>query len=129
MELNRYDIHLKGYMLKSISLAMREWLRISFDAMKNGLDYYLLASKQMELFLKIPYIKKCEILFISGENPLLDKLAPLALNSKKIMEAMIKMNEEYNFDCASCDYTEICSEVGSMRDMRDTLVDEHEHGQ
>ncbi|MEZ4578964.1 MAG: hypothetical protein R2875_13445 [Desulfobacterales bacterium] len=33
MELLRYDIHLKGYMMRGVSQYQREWSRVSHEAM------------------------------------------------------------------------------------------------
>ena len=39
MELLRYDIHLKGYMMRGVSQQQREWSRVSKEAINNGFSF------------------------------------------------------------------------------------------
>ena len=45
-----------------------------------------------------------------------------------IVEALIKMYEEMNFDCDECEYVDVCDEVVELRQIRERLKSEREGG-
>ena len=71
---------------------------------------------------------KRQVLFIVGEQEELDLLRPAAEKARDVVEALIKMYEEMNFDCESCEYLEVCDEVAELRLIRDRLKGEREKG-
>ena len=122
MEGLRYGLDLKGYMLRAVSQYQREWSRISREAVENGFSFGVLGGALMKRFRKLPYVRAVEILFVNSTVEDVAALRPIAGEAEKIISAMNKMFDELSFDCTSCDYQEVCDDVGELRSMRESLL-------
>lgn len=121
MELLRYDIHLKGYMMRGVSQYQREWSRVSVDAIQNGFSFHTLGSALIEKFLTLNYVHAVETVFITSSRKDVLKVKAISDNVTKLISAMNKMAEELSFDCDTCDYNDVCGDVAELRAMRKRL--------
>lgn len=118
MEHLRYDINLEGYMMRGVSQYQREWSRISKTAVNNGFSFQMLGGALIDKFSELQYVRAVETIFItSGKDDVL-AMKDISDNVTKIIGAMNKMAEEMSFDCDSCEYTDVCSDVEELRSMR-----------
>jgi CO dehydrogenase/acetyl-CoA synthase beta subunit len=122
MELLRYDIHLKGYMMRGVSQYQREWSRVSRDAVKNGFSFIHLGGALADRFLSLDYIRAVETIFITSGREDVMKAQAIADDVFKLISAMNKMAEELSFDCDTCDYNDVCGDVAELRNMRKAMA-------
>ena len=116
--LARYDISLKGYMMRAATQYLREWSRISREAMGGGFSLFTLGEALIRKYCEMEYVTGAEVIFITDDQGEFEEIAPLAEKADKINRAMSKMMEEMSFDCEDCDYEEICRDVAAMRSLR-----------
>ncbi len=122
LEQVRYDIHLKGYMMRGASQFQREWSRVSKEAVENGFSLNILGGALMDKFLELDFVRSAEVIFItSGKKDVLE-MSNISDNVIKIISAMNKMAGEMSFDCDSCEYNDVCSEVAELRSMRRSSI-------
>lgn len=123
LELLRYNIHLKGYMMRGVSQQMREWSRVSMDAVRRGFSFKHLGAALMDEISQVPYVRSVETIFITAVRE--DVLEAKAIGDDvfKLISAMNKMAEEMSFDCDTCDYNDVCGDVAELRSMRKSLKD------
>jgi CO dehydrogenase/acetyl-CoA synthase beta subunit len=121
LELLRYDIHLKGYMMRGVSQQQREWSRVSKEAVSNGFSFKHLGGALIDKFSQMPYVRSVETIFItSGKEDVLEMQA-VSNGVVQLINAMNKMAEEMSFDCDTCEYNDVCGDVEELRSMRDSL--------
>jgi len=118
----RYNLDLKGFMLRAVSQFMREWCRISTAALHDGFSARILGSALMELFTAQPYVKSVEVLYITSSSSDVLKLKEITAPAEKIIGAMNKMAMELDCDCADCDYQDVCDEATELKAMREKLM-------
>jgi CO dehydrogenase/acetyl-CoA synthase beta subunit len=118
IDLVRFDISLKGYMMRAASQYKREWSRISKEAVKNGFSFSIFGNALIAEFKKLDYINSVEVFFITSNDKDVSLLKPMAEQVNKINMAMSKMMEEMSDDCSECEYEEVCDEVAALRNMR-----------
>ena len=128
IDLVRFDISLKGYMMRAASRYMREWSRISKSAVKNGFSFSVLGSALIKELKKIDYIKSVEVIFITSTDKDVALLKPVALQVDKINNAMTKMLEEMSVDCDECEYNDVCDEVSELRSMHKAMQEKEKSG-
>lgn len=122
LELLRYNIHLKGYMMRGVSQQQREWSRVSNDAVNQGFSFKHLGGALIDEFLQIGYVLSVETVFITaGREDVLETKA-IADDVFKLISAMNKMAEEMSFDCDTCDYNDVCGDVEELRSMRNAMA-------
>jgi CO dehydrogenase/acetyl-CoA synthase beta subunit len=125
LDLHRFKLNLNGYMMRAASQQMREWSRISQDALKQGLSLFDLGSAWIDLYNQLPYVMAVEVILITDEN-FIKQLAPLSQHVFQYVRAMMKMHEEVSLDCASCEYQTVCNEVQSLRSMRKNILEKRD---
>ena len=62
-----------------------------------------------------------EVIYVTSSTSDVAELGAIAAPAEKIISAMNKMAAEFETDCASCDFQEVCDEADGLRGMRDRL--------
>jgi CO dehydrogenase/acetyl-CoA synthase beta subunit len=127
----RYDLDLKGFMMRSASQYLREWCRIAASALRGGFSVRILGAELIRLFRTKPYVKAIEVVCFTSSPGDVARLREITSPAERIIAAMNKMAGEFDFDCSSCDYRDVCDEADGLKGMRDRLRDrtaEARHG-
>lgn len=117
LDMARYDLNLRGYMMRAASQYMREWSRVSREAARGGFSFAHLAGVLSSIYSSFEYVEGVEYIFVTSSTEDVRGLASTGATVEKRISAMNKMATELSFDCDSCDYTEICAEVEGLRSM------------
>ncbi|MFO7559632.1 MAG: hypothetical protein R6X10_12435 [Desulfobacterales bacterium] len=123
MDLSRYELSLKGYMMRAVSQYMREWSRVSREAVENGFSFSILGSALSQKLKELHYVDAVEILFVTSSAEDVRELKKTGDRFLQYINAMTKMVEEMDFQCESCEFQEICDEAEELRGMRRSLID------
>ncbi|MBU2488573.1 MAG: hypothetical protein KKA60_04205 [Proteobacteria bacterium] len=118
----RYGLSLEGCMMRTASLNMREWLRISREARDNGFSLAHMAGALFTGFRALPFVERVEVLFVTESSELVAKLYDLSRKSARIGAAMRKMSKEMALDCSECEYQDVCDDVSELSGMREKLL-------
>jgi CO dehydrogenase/acetyl-CoA synthase beta subunit len=121
MDLSRYDISLKGYMMRAVSQYMREWSRISREAVDNHFSLTLLGNALIQKLKTFDYIDSVEILFVTSSNNDVCELKATGDRFIQYINAMTKMVENHDFECESCEFQAVCDEADELRQMHKSL--------
>ena len=124
MDMARYNLNLKGYMMRAVSQYMREWSRVSNEAVEKGFSFAVLAGALSSIYKAIDFVDSVEYIFVTSSSEDVKLMAEKGARVERLIGAMNKMATEMAFDCGSCDYTDICSEVEGLRNMRGKLSGE-----
>jgi len=122
LDLLRFKLNVHGYMMRAASQQMREWSRISQDALKQGLSLFDLGSAWIDLYGQLPYVTDVEVL-LSTDHTFIKQLNPISQHVFQYVRAMMKMHEEVSLDCSSCEYQTVCNDVQSLRTMRKNILE------
>jgi CO dehydrogenase/acetyl-CoA synthase beta subunit len=117
----RYDLDLDGFMMRAVSQYMREWCRISCDALAQGFSARILGGELIRLFRRRAYVKAVEVIYVTSSTADVGRLAEITAPAERIITAMNKMAAEFETDCASCDFQEVCDEAEGLKSMRERL--------
>lgn len=121
IELVRYDVNLRGYMMRAVSQYLREWSRISRQAVMDGFSLEVLAAALMDRYRALDFVLGAEMIVITSSPEDVRSFQRIGERSVRLIGAMNKMARELSFDCDTCDYTDVCGEVSGLRSMRETL--------
>lgn len=121
MELTRFNLSLKGYMIRAASQYMKEWSRVSTEALNNGFSFSILGSGQINALKKLDYVTSVEVFFITTSSEEVRDLKEYGSRSMQRINALKKMTQEMDLDCSNCDYQDVCNEVDDLRSMRSSL--------
>jgi CO dehydrogenase/acetyl-CoA synthase beta subunit len=118
----RYDLDLKGFMMRAVSQYMKEWCRIDRAALRDGFSSRVMGSELVRLFTKKPFVKSAEVIFVTSSTGDVDMLKDIVSPAERIIAAMNKMATEMDFECGTCDYREVCDDASELKSMRDKLM-------
>lgn len=121
LEAIRFDIDLKGYMMKGESQYQREWSRISIEAIKNKFSFNHLGCELINRFKEKEYVEAVEVIFVTSSTNDVIALQNISQRVGRIINAMDKMVKEMSFDCDSCEFIDVCDEVVELRDIKKSL--------
>lgn len=119
----RYDLDLKGFMMRAVSQYMREWCRISREALLQGFSARAMGSSLIALFQKMPFVKSVEVILLTSGSEDVRRLREITSPAEKIIAAMNKMASEMDFECGTCDYQDVCDEADGLKTMRERLME------
>jgi CO dehydrogenase/acetyl-CoA synthase beta subunit len=119
----RFDLSLKGYMLRAVSQYGREWGRISRKARDGGFSFSILGRALVDQFTHCDFVEKVEIVLVTLSTKDVRRLREIGARAERYIMAMTKMAEEWSFDCSSCDYQGICSQVSELKAMKKQLTE------
>ncbi|HDP24380.1 MAG TPA: hypothetical protein ENN34_02950 [Deltaproteobacteria bacterium] len=121
MDFLRYDLDLKGFMIRAVSQYQKEWCRISKEAIQSGFSAQILASALMRLFHARDYVQSVEVIMVTSSPEDVTELRGIVAPAARIIAAMDKMALELNFDCEACDYQDVCDDAEQLKSMRLSL--------
>ncbi len=113
----RYRLDLEGYMKRGVSQFLREWSRISREAMDKGFGLQTLGQGLIGEYRKQASVSSVEII-LTSESRIVKALKPIAGKALRIFQAVHKMVDETLMDCETCDYTDLCKEVDELKKIR-----------
>ncbi len=97
------------------------WCRVSHTAMQEGFTLGAYGALLVERIRQVEPVRGVEVLFVTRSADDVAELGSVSTQAQSIIEAMVKMYEEMNFDCETCDYSPVCDEVVELRAMRESL--------
>jgi CO dehydrogenase/acetyl-CoA synthase beta subunit len=121
-----YNLKLRGFMTRVFPGRQSIWCRISKQALSTGFNAGMLGSSLIQALKRLEFVDRVEVLLVTSSKEEVEELAPTADTVMDIVEALIKMYEEMNFDCEECEYVEVCDNVVELRQIRDRLQAERE---
>lgn len=118
----QYELDLKGYMIKSLPSRLSIWSRVSKGSAQGGLSFEILGSALIDSFKSRFDLRSVEVIFVTSSKEDVRELANISNKAKRILGAMSKMIEELSFDCSTCEYSDVCSEVLELRKIKEKLL-------
>lgn len=119
-----YDTRLEGLSVRTMPSRQTLWCRISRDAAERGLSLAHLGREFVEALEEVPGVEAAEVLFVTSSPEDVSRLSGAAASVQRVVEAMMKMYQEENFDCETCEYADVCDTVMDLKKIRDKLAGE-----
>jgi CO dehydrogenase/acetyl-CoA synthase beta subunit len=116
-----YNLRLRGFMTRVFPGRQSIWCRVSKGALASRFNAQILGSALIQAMKELSFVDSVEVLLVTSSKEEIEELATAADMVMDIVEALIKMYEEMNFDCESCEYVEVCDSVVELRRIRDKL--------
>ena len=115
-----FDIRLSGISTRIWPDKHQIWCRVSKEAMDNGFNLIRYGEVLSSKLNSLEMVHEVELIFVTSRQEI-DFLRPIAEKTQDIVEALIKMYQEMNFDCETCEYNQICDEVEELTKIRERL--------
>jgi CO dehydrogenase/acetyl-CoA synthase beta subunit len=121
MDQARYEVSLKGYMMRAVSQHMREWSRIHREAWSGGLSLFMLGSALVQRYRRLDYVHSVELLFITESNEAVRELAAAGEQAVGYLGAIRRMSDDSSMECETCDYQQVCDGVEDLKKIHEAV--------
>lgn len=120
----RYHLFLKGVSARISSVAHREVVRISREAVDSGITFHAMGKTWLEAYLKMEEVAAVQIFYYvnAGDASYYKKLAQLAADCEKITESLNVIFQGVSMDCNTCGQKAVCDAVEGLREMHEELL-------
>jgi CO dehydrogenase/acetyl-CoA synthase beta subunit len=116
-----YDTKLRGFMTRFLPSRGTVWCRITREALQQGLSLSDLGAAVSANLKSIAGVETVQIFFVTSSRQDLAPLEDPGYETRRIVGAMVKMNEEMSYDCSGCEYNDVCDTVTELRKYRREL--------
>ncbi|MBO4839106.1 MAG: carbon monoxide dehydrogenase [Lachnospiraceae bacterium] len=116
MEFVRYHVFPKGYMVRVSATSFEEQVRVSRDAVKQGIRFARIGRAYIDRYKAVPGVKSVKILFLT-DRAAVERLKPNAKKADDITKTLSHILDGLPTDCGHCQLKPVCDEVEGMRDM------------
>lgn len=117
MDFVKYHVFPKGYMIRTSSESNREQVRISKEAIRDGISFEKIGNDFIRQYKENANILNVKLLFITAPDADYAALTKSAKNVSDITMSLSKILEGMPTDCGSCNLKAICDEVEGMREL------------
>ncbi len=117
IEYVKYHHFPEGYMIRTSSRAHKEAVRVSKNAVKNGISFQKIGSLLIKKYKENRPVKGVKIIYITAPEIDYSKIEEIAQKSNSITEALNHIMNSVKFDCDSCNLKPVCDEVEGMKEL------------
>lgn len=113
----RYHIYPKGFMTRASSTMNRETVRVSREAVVNGLDFAQIGTITINEYHKNPIVEAVHIYYITDNNFDFTKIKTISNKCEATTKAIDHILKNIQMDCNSCHLQPICDEVDGLKEL------------
>lgn len=122
INLKKYDVFPKGYMVRTSALSNREQVRVSKAGVKSGLSFQEVGSFYIREYHKNPHVQAVKMIFATCEDLDYPELDRLGLLSNQLLRALNHLLADLTMNCKACEWKSICDEVEGMKQMHEKML-------
>lgn len=122
IEISKYNVNIKGFMMRASALTLREQVRVSKKVLNNNLSFEQIGNSFIHEFHKDPHVLGVKIIFITVTDGPYKELEVIANKSNERTEAYNHMLKDSIMNCKKCSWKPVCAEVDEMREFHKKMV-------
>ncbi len=113
----RFHVNAKGYMVRVSSGAGREPVRVSKQAVKQGISFSDIGQLYLKEYHKLPWVKAVKIIFITDPAADYKALQAFQKHQEEITKTIDHALKDLKMDCHTCAQKPICDEVEGLKEL------------
>ena len=117
MEFVKYHVFPRGYMLRISTENNREQVRVSRQAIREGVSFYRVGCDFIRRYRENPHVLAVKLIFLTAPDGPYGALADLGRRSTEITRTLCTILDGLPMDCSACHLKPICDEVEGMREL------------
>lgn len=117
LEYTRYHFYPEGFMMRVSASKSKESVRVSKEALENGLTFEKTGSQMIEAFHEHPGVLAVSLFYITDEQFAFEKLRALQKEAEAITKAIDHIGNGAIMDCVACNLQEVCNEVEGLKEL------------
>lgn len=117
MEYIRYHFYPKGFMMRISASKNKESVRISKEAIADGINFSEVGTKMIQAFHENPAVEAVKMIYVTDPAFSYKELEGLLAASEAITGTIDHMLKDVKMDCDVCNLKPVCDEVEGLREL------------
>lgn len=117
IEFSKYHVYPEGYMIRMSPESSREQVRVSRQALKQGISFKTVGNRYVAEYKKDANVLKATVIFITDPKADYEALQALAKKAAAVTGTLTHILEGLPTDCSVCALKDICDEVDGMKEL------------
>lgn len=117
MDFVKYHFFPKGFMLRTSGQSGREQVRVSKDALRDGISFERIGNALLSHYKKDARVLAVRVTFITAPEADYTELQREARLAADIRNSLSELQKGLPTECGSCSIREICNEVEGLREL------------
>lgn len=117
IEFAKYHIYPAGYMVRMSPESGREQIRVSREALRDGISFRTLGNNYIREYKKNENVLAAQVMFITDPDVDYKALIGLAKKTDAVTDTLTHILEGLPTDCSVCQMKDICDEVDGMKEL------------
>lgn len=117
IEFAKYHVYPEGYMVRMSPESSREQVRVSKNAVRQGISFKAIGANYIEEYKKNPNVLAATVIFVTAPGYDYKKMQELAKKSTKVTGTLTHILEGLPTDCSICALKDVCDEVEGMKEL------------
>jgi len=117
LEYTRYHFFPKGFMMRVSSSKNKESVRISKEAIANGMSFSHAGSDMIHAFHKNPLVESVHMIYFTGAGKPYADLEQLSRDGERITKTIDHIFKNVIMDCNACSLQKVCEEVEGLKEL------------
>lgn len=117
IEYTRYHVNPKGFMIRVSTAHDIESVRVSKEAVEEGISFEEVGSLMIKEFHNNPNVEAVKLIFITEPEFDYKTLEKTVKKTELITKTIDHIFNNLTMDCAACNLQEVCEEVEGMREL------------
>lgn len=117
IEFSKYHVYPEGYMIRMSPESYREQVRVSKQALKQGISFKTVGNRYVAEYKKDANVLKATVIFITDPKADYEALQALAKKAAAVTGTLTHILEGLPTDCSVCALKDICDEVDGMKEL------------
>ena len=117
IEFSKYHVYPEGYMIRMSPESYREQVRVSRQALKQGISFKTVGNRYVAEYKKDANVLKATVIFITDPKADYEALQALAKKAAAVTGTLTHILEGLPTDCSVCALKDICDEVDGMKEL------------
>ena len=117
IEFSKYHVYPEGYMIRMSPESYREQVRVSKQALKQGISFKTVGNRYVAEYKKDANVLKATVIFITDPKADYEALQAMAKKASAVTGTLTHILEGLPTDCSVCALKDICDEVDGMKEL------------
>ena len=117
IEFAKYHVYPEGYMVRMSPESYREQVRVSKQALKQGVSFKNIGANYITAYKKDPNVLNATVIFVTAPGYDYGAMKKLAKKANDVTGTLTHILEGLPTDCSVCALKDICDEVEGMKEL------------
>ena len=117
IEFAKYHVYPEGYMVRMSPENYREQVRVSKQAIRQGVSFQSIGASYIKAYKKDPNVLNATVIFLTAPGFDYKAMKDIAKKANDATNTLTHILEGLSTDCSVCALKDVCDEIEGMKEL------------